>query len=200
MTMPTIEKRMAKSYSLFLFFSRFFSIFAKEITYSIKTMSNGIDFKPSKYQQAIYDYIEHGQGHLVVEAAAGSGKTTTLIKCLDFIPKDKKVLIVAFNKDIVRELEGRTKVYDNVDVRTLHSLGFLMLRRNYGERGLTPEEFKYESQMKANIRQYSSINPYSLKGRQYIDYFRNKKIGMGLRLLPTKKKLHLKSLIGVRRR
>lgn len=136
-------------------------------------MSNGIDFKPSKYQQAIYDYIEHGQGHLVVEAAAGSGKTTTLIKCLDFIPKDKKVLIVAFNKDIVRELEGRTKVYDNVDVRTLHSLGFLMLRRNYGERGLTPEEFKYESQMKANIRQYSSINPYSLKGRQYIDYFRN---------------------------
>ena len=43
----------------------------------------------SKYQKDIFDYIEHGQGHLVVEAAAGSGKTFTIIKCLEIIPQNK---------------------------------------------------------------------------------------------------------------
>ena len=42
-------------------------------------------YEHSEYQKAIFDYIEHGQGHLVVEAAAGSGKTYTLVKSLDFI-------------------------------------------------------------------------------------------------------------------
>ena len=45
----------------------------------------------SKYQKDIFDYIEHGQGHLVIEAAAGSGKTFTLIKCLELIPQNKRI-------------------------------------------------------------------------------------------------------------
>ena len=70
------------------------------------------EYEWSKYQLAIYDWIEHDQGHLVVEAAAGSGKSTTLVKCLDFISENSKVLLTAFNTDIVNELKkkvGRKK-------------------------------------------------------------------------------------------
>ena len=79
---------------------------------------------PSKYQQAIYDFVEHGVGNLVVEACAGAGKTTTLIQILKRLPSDKKVLFCAFNKDIVKEIKKKVgNDYDNVDIRTVHSLG-----------------------------------------------------------------------------
>ena len=82
-----------------------------------------VEFIPSKYQQAIYDYIEHETGNLVVEAAAGAGKTTTLVNCLKLVPPEMKVLMCAFNKDIVAELAKKTKGIENVEVRTLHGLG-----------------------------------------------------------------------------
>ena len=34
-----------------------------------------IEYEPSQYQKAIFDYIQHEKGNLVVEAAAGSGRT-----------------------------------------------------------------------------------------------------------------------------
>jgi type IV secretory pathway ATPase VirB11/archaellum biosynthesis ATPase len=69
-----------------------------------KKKETNIEYPWSDYQKAIYKFIESGTGHLVVEASAGAGKTSTLIKCLDFIPEDKKVLFSAFNRDIVKEL------------------------------------------------------------------------------------------------
>ena len=77
-----------------------------------------IEYPWSKYQLDIFDYIEHGQGHLVVEAAAGSGKTSTLVKSLELIPETKKILLTAFNTDIVKELEKKTKDLKNVDTKT----------------------------------------------------------------------------------
>lgn len=85
-------------------------------------------FIPSKYQQAIFDFITNGSGHAVVEAVAGSGKTTTIVKALDLTPKDAKVAFVAFNKHIATELKKRAP--DHVHVSTLHSLGLSIIRRN----------------------------------------------------------------------
>ena len=88
-----------------------------------KKKKEQIEYVPSKYQQAIFEYIQKEQGHLVVEAAAGSGKTYTLVKSLSFIPNDKKILLTAFNTDIVKELTKKTKSFDNVETKTLHGLG-----------------------------------------------------------------------------
>jgi DNA helicase-2/ATP-dependent DNA helicase PcrA len=132
-----------------------------------------IEYDWSPYQRAIFDYIEHGQGHLVVEAAAGSGKTSTLVKCLDLIPETKRVLLSAFNQDIVKELEKRTTDKKNVEVRTLHGLGLSFLKKNLVGERLEPEPFKYESHIKANIRTYSSINTYKLGKRDYFKYLDN---------------------------
>ena len=131
------------------------------------------EFIPSKYQKAIFDYIGGASGHLVVSAAAGSGKSSTLIKSLEFIPSDKKILLSAFNRDIVSDLKKKTKGIDNVDVMTLHGLGLSMLKRNYPTNSLVPEPFKYEAHIKNNIRFYTSINTYSLGGKNYFRYLDN---------------------------
>lgn len=85
-------------------------------------------FTPSKYQQAIFDFISNGQGHAVVEAVAGSGKTTTIVKALDLTPHDAKVAFVAFNKHIATELKKRSP--EHVHVSTLHSLGLSIIRKS----------------------------------------------------------------------
>ena len=131
------------------------------------------EFIPSKYQKAIFDYIGGASGHLVVSAAAGSGKSSTLIKSLESIPSDKKILLSAFNRDIVSDLKKKTKGIDNVDVMTLHGLGLSMLKRNYPTNSLIPEPFKYEAHIKNNIRFYTSINTYSLGGKNYFRYLDN---------------------------
>lgn len=87
-------------------------------------------FTPSPYQAAIFDWIQQGQGNAFVESCAGSGKTTTVVRALSYIPATASTLNLAFNKHIVAELVTRTPAY--VQNRTFHSLGFHQLRRNFG--------------------------------------------------------------------
>ena len=128
-----------------------------------KKEAEKIEYPWSPYQRAIFDYIEHEHGHLVVEAAAGSGKSTTLIKCLDFIPNNDKVLLTAFNTDIVNELKKKTSDRPNVEVRTLHGLGLLFIKKNIPQASAIPEPFKYDSFIKNNIKELTSINTYTLR-------------------------------------
>lgn len=77
-------------------------------------------FVPSKYQQEYFDEISNPDGAkvIVLEARAGSGKTTTLVESLKLIPAGKTVLFLAFNKSIVSELKKR-----KVDAKTMHGFG-----------------------------------------------------------------------------
>ena len=114
---------------------------------------NKKDYTPSKYQEAIFDFVRHGQGNAVVEAAAGSGKSWTLTKCVNIIDEDKSILITAFNRDIVNELKKKTKDKDNVAAMTMHSLGLQMLQRNFPEEKLALDEFKYRSYINTNLKE-----------------------------------------------
>lgn len=88
-------------------------------------------FAPSKYQSAIFDYIANNRGqHLVVEALAGSGKTTTGVQVFDLIPYSYRSIFVAFNKHIATELQKRLP---NAEVRTYHALGFQFIRNSLGK-------------------------------------------------------------------
>lgn len=157
-----------------MFFKIFFISLQKQNKMGRKKKeAKNIEWEWSPYQKAIFDYIEHGQGHLVVEAAAGSGKTSTLVKCLDLIPETKRVLLSAFNQDIVKELEKRTTDKKNVEVRTLHGLGLSLLKKNLVGERLEPEPFKYESHIKNNIKAYSSINTYKLGKKDFFKYLDN---------------------------
>lgn len=84
----------------------------------------------SKYQKDIFKDIHNGQGHTVVIARAGSGKTSTIVEGFKYLPRGKKTLMVAFNKAIAEELKQRAPSY--VDVMTLHSLGFRAIKQSFG--------------------------------------------------------------------
>lgn len=81
-------------------------------------------FAPSPYQQAIFKFIQQGRGSAIVKAVAGSGKTTTVLKSLDFIPTGLSVQLFAFNSSIAAELRERVGDRRNVRASTFHSVGF----------------------------------------------------------------------------
>lgn len=112
----------------------------------------------SHYQLAIFDFVEHGQGNLVVEAASGAGKTTTLMECIRRIDRDNRVLLTAFNRDIVGVLKRKTKDMPNIDVSTLHALGYKMLQRNFPDVKIEIDDFKYMSYINTNIGRLSRIS------------------------------------------
>ena len=131
------------------------------------------NYELSNYQLAIIDFIRNGQGNLVVEASAGSGKTYTLMKCVEEIPGDKNILLSAFNRDIATVLKRKAKDMFNVNVSTLHGLGLQMLQRNFPNEDLILDEFKYKSYLNTNIKSLSSINTYSLSKRDFARYMSN---------------------------
>lgn len=88
-------------------------------------------FEPSPYQQAIYNEVATTDHNINVNAVAGSGKTTTLLGCLERIPRGKSIIFMAFNNSIVKELIARNR-RPNVDIMTLHSYGWRLLLRRYG--------------------------------------------------------------------
>jgi DNA helicase II / ATP-dependent DNA helicase PcrA len=83
--------------------------------------------EPSKFQKKIYQWISTGSGNAIIRAVAGSGKTTTIVEASKLLPSHKKSVFVAFNTAIVNELKGRLP--NTIECKTLHSLGFNVLRQ-----------------------------------------------------------------------
>jgi DNA helicase-2/ATP-dependent DNA helicase PcrA len=87
----------------------------------------------SEYQAAVYQWIVEGTGNLIVNAVAGSGKTTTILDSLFFIPKTLDVVIVAFNKLIANHLVSKG-LPSHATASTLHSLGLQTIKRTMNVR------------------------------------------------------------------
>lgn len=68
-----------------------------------------------------------GPSNLLVQACAGSGKTTTMVWLAGMIPTGVRVLALSFNKSIADELAKRMPAH--VKSCTMHSVGFGMVRR-----------------------------------------------------------------------
>lgn len=75
--------------------------------------TNGRQTLPSVYQRCIFDWFATGTGSVVVKAVAGSGKTTTIINGLRYIP------------------DVRLK---DISVNTFHSIGFRAILKRLGIR------------------------------------------------------------------
>lgn len=87
-----------------------------------------MDFELSKYQQDIVDYVKYNKGNLLIDAKAGSGKTSTLILVADELLKSgQKCLFLSFNKSIVDELKLKIPAMSS-NIKTVHSLGLSFIR------------------------------------------------------------------------
>lgn len=97
-------------------------------------------FKPSKYNLALFNWVEKLRGSCVVIAVAGSGKTTSIVRSLEFIPVNKYVLVLAFNADIAAEIDAKIRefgkeigrAFSRVSARTFHSAALYNLRKHLG--------------------------------------------------------------------
>lgn len=92
-------------------------------------------FNPSPQQSSIFDSIRLGSSgsNLIVDAKAGSGKTTTIVEGLKHIPMENEYLkpsvaFLAFNKSIAEALKSRCPSW--VQSTTFHALGFRALKNS----------------------------------------------------------------------
>ena len=111
-------------------------------------------FMPSRYQQAIFDWVVDGSGHGFVNAMAGSGKTHSLVQCAKLIQGSGTFL--AFSKEIARELKARL-VGTPMRASTIHSLGYGMLNKEIGKFELTTSKFR--SRVKEVVYGCDEIDP-----------------------------------------
>lgn len=71
----------------------------------------------STFQQAIFKFVKNQLGNAIVEAVAGSGKTTTIVEAFKYATG--LTLFLAFNKAICEELKAK-----GVNAKTFHGLCF----------------------------------------------------------------------------
>ena len=68
----------------------------------------------------------------ILEAVAGSGKTTTLVQATKRIPSSARGIYVAFNKRVVDEIKGRLP--SHITASTMHSVGYRAVTAHFGKR------------------------------------------------------------------
>lgn len=81
----------------------------------------------SDKQQRVYNEFETTNKNIIIEAVAGSGKTTTLLHLLSMAGK---TLFLSFNNSIQKEIESKIIANNltNAKAQTLHSLGYETIR------------------------------------------------------------------------
>lgn len=88
-------------------------------------------FKPSDKQQKIFDTWNETDKNILINAVAGSGKTTTLLELLQFCKY--RTLFLAFNKSVQEEIQSKIdeKGLNQGKALTMHSLGLSAIRKHY---------------------------------------------------------------------
>lgn len=95
----------------------------------------------SSYQSAVVSFVRNQSGNALVQACAGSGKTTTL--CLVAGALTGRAIALAFNKKIEVELNSRFK-RDSlpIEARTVHSIGLNAFTRRFGRASVDGQKLK----------------------------------------------------------
>lgn len=133
-----------------------------ETTVATETVVPGVDviditkkqpFVASAMQQAIFDWISTGVGNALIQAVAGSGKTTTLIESLKLM--SGSVAFCAYSKRIADEIEVKVgEIAESITARihmgTMHRFGRKTLVQFMQSRGASAEAFKPKPTEKIN--------------------------------------------------
>src|ERR1700734_279468 len=96
---------------------------------SVQRAASFNNFTPSDRQFAIFDWWDKENGNCIINAVAGSGKTTTLKQlCARFDERlRKQTCYLAFNKEVKEDVEA--KLPFGVKAYTFHSCALQGLRK-----------------------------------------------------------------------
>ncbi len=125
-------------------------------------------FKPSIYQQGVFDWVVNGKGHAVIKAVPGSGKSTTLIHASKLLTTSNAVFL-AFNKSIEVELNEKLQAEGSLmKAQTINAFGYSALR-NTGKK-YKVDSNKYHSICKEYLesQRIDSYSAYEYKRLQKV--------------------------------
>lgn len=117
-------------------------------------------FPPTEEQKKIVDAIMTGRD-VIVQALAGTGKTSTLVLAAKRILAEnpaKKLLYIVFNKETAEEAQGRMP--QNVDSRTMDNIVYSMLPDNHKERNKLSSVFKINERSLIDYTDYVNLFEY----------------------------------------
>jgi len=106
-------------------------------------------FIPSEHQKAFFEELVSGSSSILLEAVAGSGKTTTIVHGTTLLPPGYLTIFLAFNKKIAEELESRLP--SSIQCGTFHSRCFRALQRALPSRP-TLNKDKVRDLLKENLK------------------------------------------------
>lgn len=110
----------------------------------------GLKYDPSEHQCGVFSFVKFGTGNAVIDAVAGSGKSTTIVSAMRLIDRSTKLAFLAFNKKIVKELTE--KVNDPTKkICTINSLGSSAIYKVFG-RKYQLNSRKYKQHIDANLK------------------------------------------------
>lgn len=91
----------------------------------------------SPYQAAIFEFVTNGFGNAIINAVAGSGKSTTVEGAVKCIVAGLSHIVLAFNKPIADAMKAR-----GVNGRTFHSLVFSIVMRHKNQRDVSKTKLR----------------------------------------------------------
>jgi len=117
-------------------------------------------FPPTQEQRKIVDAIMTGKD-IVVQALAGTGKTSTLVLAAERLLAEKpdaKLLYIVFNKETAEEAQGRMP--KNVDSRTMDNVAYSMLPDNYRSRNKLSNKDKISDRSLIDFTDFINLFEY----------------------------------------
>lgn len=109
-------------------------------------------YKLTAEQQAVKDHMAAGE-NVVVEAAAGAGKTSTLRESAADMPG--RILYVAYNKAAANEAQASFPAH--VRCSTVHALAFGAVGRHYGRRLRLPRQSATDTARGLGVHEHVEI-------------------------------------------
>lgn len=99
---------------------------------SAASLAPAREIKWSPQQQDFINWAVNGSGSCVLEAVAGSGKTTTILGAATQMKG--KIAILAYNKKIAEEIQVKVAGHQHIKAGTVHSFGFSAFRNTFEDR------------------------------------------------------------------
>lgn len=117
----------------------------------------------STYQKDIFDWVENGSGNCIVNAVAGSGKSTTALDSMPYMTGD--ILSLAFNKKIATHLEGKIARMGlpNARAATFHSEGLKNLTRSKGRVKVNNSKIFFIVEKYCDTKELNAARPFIQK-------------------------------------
>lgn len=143
-----------------------------------------MNFKPTPEQKSIFNHVKNRPENLLIEAYAGSGKTTTIVEAVKLLPESLSITFLAFNKHIAEEL--REKLPSHVRCYTTYGLGTSAIKRKYKD-NIKFDEFKIDKLIKAKAKTWNLDDEFKNEEDKLVYFSQLKKLVNACRLTLTLK-------------